>query len=494
MPQVQRNLIPVRHKRATSFHDKDANPLALGMRIDFGSPKICEEGSRMAGFDSLPLHTDLPHPVSRWSSFIAMAQSREPMFRFVLNGDVALWLNDAELMRTTLMAPFAQVGLGPLIKGFEKAGGLGNAITVNFSQTWRARRRVLQRPLTHRGVRALGLVIENSLRTQVSSWQPTTDFPVGEVLTDMILDVIGVTLVSGDHQEFRQVIHEFDRERNTAFVAISQDPDFEPAGNPAFTQSLDALNAFIFDVITERRKSPRNDLLSHIVTASTVDGDPLSDAELRDEVVGLIYAGHKTTANSLVFALWLLATHGEIQSDLAAQTAALVGGPPFHEIFEERAPLASQVVAESLRLYPVGDLIDRTVAGDFVLAGVELPVGLPILFSTWIPQRDVGTFQEPNEFQPSRCRPGALDPAQRAAYLPFSTGPKVCLGVHLASYEAAMALAIISQQWVVGTPAGVPTESLMVHHDPLLFADPTLRLTLAKRTETQASTCDVEAS
>ena len=78
----------------------------------------------MPGLDSLPLHTDLPHPVGQWGEFISKAQSREPMFCFLLNGEKALWLNDAELMRVTLMAPFAQVGLGPLIKGFEKAGEL----------------------------------------------------------------------------------------------------------------------------------------------------------------------------------------------------------------------------------------------------------------------------------------------------------------------------------------------------------------------------------
>ena len=435
----------------------------------------------MPGLDSLPLHTDLPHPVGQWGEFISKAQSREPMFCFLLNGEKALWLNDAELMRVTLMAPFAQVGLGPLIKGFEKAGGLGQALTVNFGDTWRARRRVLQRPLTHRGVRQLGPVIQRSLIEQVDRWQPTEGFAVTEVVTDMILDVIGATLVSGDHDEFRQVIHEFDRERNAAFIAISQNPSYEPRANQTFAASLDALNTFIFAVIEERRRSPRNDLLSHIVNAATADGESMSNAELRDEVVGLIYAGHKTTANSLVFALWLLATHHEIQDALAQQTRPLPRDASLCEVFEEQAPLAADVVAEALRMYPVGDLIDRTVAGDFAIAGIDLPAGLPVMFSTWIPQHDGGAYPDPHVFRPSRCRPGTMTPAQREAYLPFSTGPKVCLGVHLATFEAAMALAIISQQWTVGTPAGAPSDSLPISHDPLLFADPSLQLTLSRR-------------
>jgi cytochrome P450 len=434
-------------------------------------------GEHVATIDAVPQYADMPHPVGQWREFIGMAQAREAMFRFSLNGEEALWLNDPSLMRATLMAPFSQVGLGPLIRGFEKAGGLGNALTVNFGDSWRGRRRVLQRPLTHRGVRQLGLLIQRSLDEGMSAWEPTPEFNVTEAITNLILDVIGVTLFSGDHREFREVIHAFDDERNAAFVAISQDATYDPRSRKEFEDALADLDSFIVGVIADRRGEPRDDLLSHIVAATTSDGESLSDRELRDELVGLIYAGHKTTANTLVFALWLLATHDDVQQALAREVMNIPLDDEFHAAFEERAPLSAEVITETLRLYPVGDLMDRTVVGDFNLDGVDLPVGLPIVFSSWIPHHAASTYEAPAEFRPGRHRPGVMTPDQRGAYLPFSTGPKVCLGVHLASFEGALALALLARRWVVSSQVN----SVAVAHDPLLFADPDLRLRLSRR-------------
>lgn len=433
----------------------------------------------MPGIEAVPLYTDLPHPVGAWEEFTSKATQLEPMFRFSFNGQEALWLNDAGLMRATLMAPFAQVGLGPLIRGFEKAGGLGQAITVNFTTSWRGRRRIMQRPLTHKGVRQLGSLIQDSLAQGLVAWEPATDFALADAVTDLILDVIGVTLVSGDHRRFRDTIHAFDRERNDAFVAISQDPAYEPTSHRAFADALRELDAFIMHLIRDRRDKPTHDLLSHIVAASSVDGDGLTDAELRDEVVGLIYAGHKTTANALTFAMLLLASHQDVQEALAAQVSAIPTDAELHAVFEDRAPLAAEAMAETLRMFPVGDLIDRTVVGDFALGDVRLPIGLPILFSTWIPHHNERAFAEPDEFRPGRWQPGAMSAAQREAYLPFSTGPKVCLGVHLALFESALALAMITQRW-----AWRPQDQgIRVDHDPLLFADPSTRIALTRRVQ-----------
>ncbi|MDP4633929.1 MAG: cytochrome P450, partial [Pontimonas sp.] len=331
--------------------------------------------------EEVPLIPDMPHPVAEWSNFIARASACGPMFRFLLNGEEALWLNDPTLMRMLLKAPFSEVGVGPLIKGFESAGGLGFAITVNYSDSWRPRHHVLQRPLSHRGVRELGPLLHESLRTSLASWNATDNFDPETMMTDLILDALGTTLFSGDHREFIDVIHAFDVERNAAFVKISQDPAYIPSERKEFAQALGALDAFIYSMISTRRAAPREDLLSRIVTSALQGDEPMSDQELRDEVVGLIYAGHKTTANTLAFASCILATHPDIQETLAAQVAAIAGAPDFHERWEEVVPLASEIVTETLRLYPVGDLIDRTVVGTFEMNGVVLPEGLPVLFS-----------------------------------------------------------------------------------------------------------------
>ena len=428
--------------------------------------------------EEVPLIPDMPHPVAEWSNFIARASACGPMFRFLLNGEEALWLNDPTLMRMLLKAPFSEVGVGPLIKGFESAGGLGFAITVNYSDSWRPRHHVLQRPLSHRGVRELGPLLHESLRTSLASWNATDNFDPETMMTDLILDALGTTLFSGDHREFIDVIHAFDVERNAAFVKISQDPAYIPSERKEFAQALGALDAFIYSMISTRSAVPREDLLSRIVTSAMQGDEPMSDQELRDEVVGLIYAGHKTTANTLAFASCILATHPDIQETLAAQVAAIAGAPDFHERWEEVVPLASEIVTETLRLYPVGDLIDRTVVGTFEMNGVVLPEGLPVLFSTFIPHHNPEVFEAPEEFSTSHCPAGRMTAKQKDSYLPFSTGPKVCLGIHLATYEAGLALALLAERW---TLVSQDEKTLSLSHDPLLYAKPWPKLSLVAR-------------
>ena len=421
---------------------------------------------------------DMPNPVAEWSKFISRASTCGPMFRFLLNGEVALWLNDPTLMRMLLRAPFSEVGVGPMIKGFESAGGLGFAITVNYSDSWRPRHLVLQRPLSHRGVRELGPLLHESLRTSLASWNPTDNFDPETMMTDLILDALGATLFAGDHREFIDVIHAFDVERNAAFVKISQDPAYIPSERKEFAQALGALDAFIYSMISARRAAPRGDLLSRIVTSALQGDEPMSDQELRDEVVGLIYAGHKTTANTLAFASCILATHPDIQEALAAQVAAIAGTPDFHERWEEAVPLASEIITETLRLYPVGDLIDRTIVGTFDMNGVILPEGLPVLFSTYIPHHNPEVFEAPEEFSTSHCPAGNMTAMQKDSYLPFSTGPKVCLGIHLATYEAGLALALLAERWAL---VSQDNKALSLSHDPLLYAKPWPKLSLVTR-------------
>ena len=451
--------------RSVDTHDH-SNTLSLHVQTHTGR------------FEDLPLITDMPHPVDSWRSFMSRACNYGPMFRFMLNDNEAIWLNDASLMRAVLKAPFSQIGIGPLIGGFESAGGLGHALTVNYSSSWRPRHKILQHPLTHKGVRALGPLLQESLRSSIVAWNPNESFDPNTKMTSLILDALGATLFAGDHREFIDVIHAFDVERNLAFVRISQDPAYVPSDREQFAVALSNLDQFIYSMIAIRRQTPKDDLLSNILSATEADKEVLSDLNLRDEVVGLIYAGHKTTANTLAFASYLLAQHPEVQRSLASQVAPIAGAHDFHERFERAAPLASAIISETLRLFPVGDLMDRTVIDSFALDGVELPVGLPILFSSWVPHHASDVFENPEDFSPARGESGWTAAVQKESYLPFSTGPKVCLGVHLASYEAAMAISLVVEQWSLSQNDSRP---LNLVHDPLLYADPWPLLNLQPR-------------
>ena len=99
---------------------------------------------------------EVPHPISNWGEFMRFAAGQGPLFSFTVAGEPWVWVNDPELAIAILKLPFDKIGVGPLIEGFEESGGIGNALTANYSPSWRPRRVLLQRPLSYRNVRGFG--------------------------------------------------------------------------------------------------------------------------------------------------------------------------------------------------------------------------------------------------------------------------------------------------------------------------------------------------
>ena len=200
-------------------------------------------------------------------------------------------------------------------------------------------------------------------------------------------------------------------------------------------------------MIAARQAEPEpRDILGMLVHATDRDEAQLDDRAVRDESVGLIYAGHTTTANTLTFALAELALNPEVTRALRAQVVAAVGDRmPTTAELDEQIPLAREVIEETMRLYPVGDVIDRRARADLELGDYFIPAGTGLVFSAWLPQHDERYWPDPERFDPSRFAAERRREIPPHAYFPFSDGPKVCLGNHLSLIEASFAVACIAR-------------------------------------------------
>jgi cytochrome P450 len=112
---------------------------------------------------------------------------------------------------------------------------------------------------------------------------------------------------------------------------------------------------------------------------------------------------------------------------------------------DERIPLAREVIEETMRLYPVGDVIDRRARADLELGDYFIPAGTGLVFSAFLPQRDERYWDDPERFDPSRFAAPRRREIPAHAYFPFSDGPKVCLGNHLSLIEASFAVACLAR-------------------------------------------------
>ena len=233
--------------------------------------------------------------------------------------------------------------------------------------------------------------------------------------------------------------------------------DFGP-GSPGrrFARKLRAVDDLLYQEIARRRGEPdleeRTDVLSLLLRARDEDDRPMSDAELRDELVTMLGAGHETTATSLAFAIELLMRHPD---ELAALRAAIEedGGDPRLEA----------VMRETMRLRPVIDAAERTLTKPRRVAGYDLPPGLKVYPAIYLVHQRPDLYPEPDRFKPERF---VDTEAESYAWLPFGGGVRRCIGAALAQAEMIEALRVIVPR--------VDLEPLRRDPDPVVLKGVTL--------------------
>jgi cytochrome P450 len=200
-------------------------------------------------------------------------------------------------------------------------------------------------------------------------------------------------------------------------------------------EQLDAL------IAGAREVEPRDDVLSLLVHARDEDGEPMSDEEIRDQLLLLVAAGYETTAISLAWALYALhqPDSSEVLDRLLAELDAL--GPEPDPAQLHALEYLDAVCHETLRRYPLAPApAPRRLLAPLDLMGHSLPVGTGVVTAIGIAHFREATYPDPMRFDPQRFIDGKFTPFE---YLPFGGGARRCLGAALASYEMRLVLATV---------------------------------------------------
>jgi cytochrome P450 len=211
-------------------------------------------------------------------------------------------------------------------------------------------------------------------------------------------------------------------------------------------------------VVEERRARPsedRGDVLTALLRSSREPGG-LTDAEVHDNVVTLLLAGHETTAGALTWTLDLVGRHPEVRRRLQAEADGLGGrAPDFEGLRELRYTRA--VLSEAMRLRPPAWILGRSTTGPLTVDGRwHVPARTTVLVSPLLLHTDPRWWPEPERFDPQRWLDGSGTGRPRSAYLPFGTGPRACIGEQFAWAEATTVLALVAARWEVTPSAAAP--------------------------------------
>ncbi|MDD1416613.1 cytochrome P450 [Dolichospermum sp. ST_con] len=211
-------------------------------------------------------------------------------------------------------------------------------------------------------------------------------------------------------------------------------------------KKLEEADQIIYQEIQERRENfdpSRTDILTLLMAARDEEGQPMTDEELRDELMTLLVAGHETTATAISWAFYWIHKLPEVREKLLAELDSLGENPDSNTIF--KLPYLTAVCNETLRIYPVGMLtFPRKVKTPISVCGQQLEPGTIIIGSIYLTHQREDIYPQPEKFNPERFLEKQFSPYE---FLPFGGGARRCIGLAFAQMEMKLILAKVMKTW-----------------------------------------------
>lgn len=295
-------------------------------------------------------------------------------------------------------------------------------------------RKLLMPAFTGPSMRAYQPLVEAIAKSEVDSWHDGDTLVTLDRMNAVALDVI-LQVVFGVSDEsrlavLRPKVNKMVDIDAKMLLAWSYPRLFALPPWRGYFKNQQVVDALLYAEIAERRQAHdlagRDDVLSRLLRVGEVEGEtPLSDAEMRDQLVTLLLAGHETTASALSWTLHELGRNPEL---LARATAAADAGD---DAFLEAC------LKESMRLHPIIDFVARTLQSDQVVAGRLLPKGTTVTPSIMLSHSREESFADAHEFRPDRF---LVDKIAPNTWIPFGGGVRRCIGAAFSLMEGTVVL------------------------------------------------------
>jgi cytochrome P450 len=363
---------------------------------------------------------------------------------------------------------------------------LGDGLLLSEGDTWE-RQRELANP-AFRMSRLMGMAdrVAGHAESMVDSWEPgqtiDAETEMARVTLHVILDLMmGVELSEDRIDTVQEQLDPLGRRFEPDPLRFAM-PDWVPMpGDEAFESAVAELDAVLDDIVAARRgrevrgvstvvdapadgDDPPMDFLSVLLRAR--DRGEQSAAQLRDEMMTMLLAGHDTTALTLTYTWFLLSEHPEAERRVQAEVDEVVGDerPAMDHVREFE--YLEWVINEAMRLYPPVFTIFREPTEPVELGGYRVPAGSTLMLPQWGVHRSGRYWDEPEQFDPDRFSPERRADRPRFAFFPFGGGPRHCIGKHLSLLEAKVIVATVVSEYELDFGGETPLElmpSLTMH-------------------------------
>ncbi|MEU9079284.1 cytochrome P450 [Kitasatospora sp. NPDC048538] len=450
---------------------------------------------------------------------LELGRTHGPAFVQRLHGRDTLIVGSLELVAELADEERFTKAIGPALENVREFTGDGLFTAYNGEPNWSRAHDILMPAFALGSMRTYHPVMLRVARRLIDTWDRraaaglTVD--VSGDMTRMTLDTIGLAGFGFDFGSFeRDEPHPFVeamvRCLEWAMTRLIRSPELDHTErDAAFRRDADYLASVVDEVIAARTSDgrqdgaaaaathgePAEDLLGLMLGAvHPADGTRLDPANIRNQVITFLIAGHETTSGALSFALYHLVKHPSVLRQVQQEVDALWGDqadpqPSYEDVGRLRH--TRQVLNEALRLWPTAPAFSREARADTLLGGrIPVRAGEPVLVATTMLHRDPAWGDNPELFDPSRFDPEAEAARSPHAFKPFGTGERACIGRQFALHEATMLLAMLVHRY-----------RLIDHADYRLAVKQTLTikpdgftLALAPRTPTPPAAADTPSA
>jgi cytochrome P450 len=340
---------------------------------------------------------------------------------------------------------------------------LGNGLLTSEGEVHLRNRRLVQ-PAFHRDrITAYAVDMVALSEEHARTWHDGRALDMQTDMSALTLSIVGRTLFGADLRgDAREVGEALEALLSGMGTRLLLGPQVLRIPSPARRRALEAssrMDAMVQRIVDEHRALGDNgDMLSMLLTAQE-DGRGFTDAQVRDEAMTLVMAGHETTAMTLTWTWMLLAQHPARAEWLHEELDSVLSGRPPSMADMTDLPRTRAVIAEAIRLYPPAWIQGRRLLTDVEVDGWTLPAGALTFASQFALHRSPRWWTAPLSFRPERwIIDGTFSedaPGQpRGAWFPFGWGNRRCIGDQFAWTEATLVLATLAQQWTPRLVAG----------------------------------------
>lgn len=331
-----------------------------------------------------------------------------------------------------------------------------NSVLLLDDQRHRAQRRLLMPPFHGERMEKYATAMREVATAEAATWPAGRHFPIHPAFQRISLNVILRAVFGLDETrcvgELRSALLRMMVLMGKPWLMFLMRPDGElhfswlgavlgelsPVTH--FERARADVDRLLYEEFDRRRatRAAGEDILSLLLSAKHEDGSPMSDQELRDEMMTLLIAGHETSATALTWVLSEVLRRGEVLARIRSEVEAVTGGSPIEAKHVGKLEYVDAVIKETMRLHPIVPIVGRLLKAPARVGPLELPAGTVVAPSIYLAQRREDVWGDPEAFRPERFIEGRPTPFE---WFPFGGGTRRCIGMAFAMFEMKVVLA-----------------------------------------------------